>query len=274
MPRLSPLLNVMVTAARKAARQLKRDFGEVEHLQVTEKGPGDFVSRTDLAVEKALREELTKARPDFGLVMEEQGVVEGKDASHRWHIDPIDGTTNFIHGVPHVAISIGLEREGAPVAGLVYNPINDEMFVGERGQGAYLNDRRLRVSGRKELRTAVIGTGIPVADWDHQDDYVAQLAAVMPKVAGVRRFGSAALDLAWVAAGRFDGFWEHGLKSWDVCAGVLLVREAGGQVSDLAGGSNVLGGVGIVAGNQAIQPAMLKLLRGVKPAAKAAAAKT
>lgn len=268
MPPMSPTLTVMVGAARKAARAMRREFGEVEQLQVSQKGPGDFVTQTDLAVEKILRDELAKARPDFGFVMEEQGRVEGRDKSHRWHIDPIDGTTNFIHGIPHVAISIGLERDGTLLAGLVYNPITDEMYLAERGFGAYLNDRRIRVSGRTDMKTSVLGTGIPVANWAGQDEFSAQLTALMPQVAGIRRFGSAALDLAYVAAGRFDGFWERGLSSWDVAAGVLLVREAGGQVTTMTGSDAVLSGEGIVAGNQGIYPQLLKALRAVKLPAK------
>ncbi len=264
MPVLSPTLNVMVSAARKAARQIRRDFNEVEQLQVSRKGAADFVSQTDLAAEKILREELHKARPDFGFVLEESGEIKGKDTEHRWHIDPIDGTTNFIHGVPHFAISIGLERAGAPVAGVIYNPVSDELYIAERGKGAFLNDKRLRVSGRREMASALFATGLNLGEHGNPPLFFAQYAAVTQISAGVRRFGSAALDLAYVAAGRYDGFWEIGLNSWDTCAGIVMVREAGGQVSDLTGGGDVLGRKGIVAGNQELHPTLVKTLKAVK----------
>lgn len=269
MPPLSPTLNVMASAVRKASRVIRRDFGELENLQVSVKGPGDFVTQSDLATEKILRGELEKARPGYGFVMEEQGRIEGADKDHWWHIDPIDGTTNFIHGIPHVAISVGLERDGVLLAGVVYNPVREEMFLAERGKGAFFNDRRMRVSGRAHLKDAVIGTGVPVANWPDQPEFLAQLQAVMPEVAGIRRFGSAALDLAYVAAGRFDGFFERHLASWDVAAGIVLVREAGGQVTDMGGGPGVLENdkaknKGIVAGNQDIHAKLLKVLKSVK----------
>lgn len=264
MPALSPTLNVMVGAARKAARQIRRDFNEVEQLQVSRKGAADFVSQTDLAAEKILREELHKARPDYGFVLEESGEVKGKDTEHRWHVDPIDGTTNFIHGVPHFCISIGLERAGSPVAGVVYNPVSDELYVAERGKGAYLNDKRLRVSGRREMASALFATGLNLGPNGNPPLFYAQYAALTQVSAGIRRFGSAALDLCYVAAGRYDGFWEIGLNSWDTCAGIVMVREAGGQVTDMIGGGDVLGTKGIVAGNQELHPALLKALKAVK----------
>src|SRR6185369_12134291 len=201
-------MNVMTAAARKAAKVLIRDFGEVEHLQASKKGPADFVTQTDFRVEKILREELSRTRPHYGFVMEEGGVVEGLDKTHRWFIDPIDGTTNFIHGLPHFAISIGLEREGHLVAGLVFNPIRDEMFTAEKGQGAWLNDRRLRVSSRRELKDAIVATGIPYLGREGHEEFLGELGRIMNEVSGVRRFGAASLDLAFVAAGRFDAFWE------------------------------------------------------------------
>lgn len=231
-------MNVMVKAARKAARLIARDFGEVEQLQVSRKGPADFVTASDLKVEQSLRDDLSKARPGYGFVMEESGVVEGPDKSHRWIVDPIDGTTNFMHGIPHFAISIALEREGQLQSALIYNPIVDEMFWAEKGQGAFVNDRqakdrRLRVSARQDLKDSVIATGIPYAGKVGAETFKSELALVMESVAGIRRFGAASLDLAYVAAGRFDAYWERNLSAWDVAAGILIVREAGGEVSSL-----------------------------------------
>src|ERR1700719_3255229 len=236
----SATINVMGGAALKAARGLIRDFGEVEQLQVSVKGPGDFVSTADLRAEKVLRAELTKARPGYGLLMEEGGGVAGSDPRHRWIVDPLDGTTNFLHGIPHFAISIALERDGEIVAGIVYDATRDEMFWAEKGAGAYVNEHRLRVSARRGLGDAVIGTGIPFRGRGDHPSYLAALSAVMSSTAGVRRLGAAALDLAYVAAGRYDGFWEFGLKPWDIAAGMLLVKEAGGFVSDLAGGQTMM----------------------------------
>ncbi|MEX2642544.1 MAG: inositol monophosphatase family protein [Acetobacterales bacterium] len=225
----------MAGAAQKAARGLIRDFGEVEQLQVSVKGPADFVSAADLRAERTLRAELSRARPAFGLLMEEQGETKGSDDANRWIVDPLDGTTNFLHGIPHFCISIAHESEGRIVAGVVYDPLRDETFWAEKGVGAYLNRNRLRVSGRKKLGEAVFATGIPFADMPDQDRFLRTLAAVMPATAGVRRQGSAALDLAYVAAGRYEAFWEYGLKPWDIAAGVLLVQEAGGFVSEIGG---------------------------------------
>jgi len=227
----------MEAAARKAARGLVRDFGEVEQLQVSKKGPADFVSAADLRAERILRTELAKARPRFGFLLEEQGEVKGADEHNRWVIDPLDGTTNFLHGIPHFAISIAHERDGEVIAGVIYEPIRDEMFWAEKGSGAYLNDRRLRVSARDDLAVSLIATGLPFKGRPTHPRYLETLEAVMGRVAGIRRFGSAALDLAYVAAGRYEGFWEFALSRWDVAAGVLLVREAGGFVSDLMAGA-------------------------------------
>ena len=238
----SPLMTVMTDAVIKASRNLKRDFGEVENLQVSLKGPGDFVSQADRKAEKTIYEMLDKARPGYGFVMEESGVIEGSDKSHRWHIDPLDGTSNFLHGIPHFAISVGLEREGQMVAGVVLDVIKDEMFVAERGKGAYVNNRRLRVSGRRAMVQALFATGIPFAKVVRKTEFSITLAKLMPQVAGVRRFGSAALDLAWVAAGRYDGFWELGLNRWDIAAGLILVKEAGGFLSDPDGADPYLNG--------------------------------
>src|SRR3954463_7485351 len=219
----SATINVMTAAALKASRGLKRDFGEVEQLQVSMKGPADFVSNADLKAEKLLRAELSKGRPGYGFLMEESGASAGSDSRHRWIVDPLDGTTNFLHGIPHFAISIALERDGEIVAAVVYDPTRDEMFWAEKGIGAYLNDRRLRVSGRRRLGEALIATGIPFRERGNHPNYLAGLAAIMVETSGVRRFGSAALDLAYVAAGRYDGFWEVGLQPWDIAAGLLLV---------------------------------------------------
>src|SRR5205807_8958884 len=232
----------MTSAALKAARGLVRDFGEVEQLQVSIKGPGEFVSTADLKAERTLRNELHRARPGYGLLFEEGGTAEGSDPRHRWIVDPLDGTTNFLHGIPHFAISIALERDGEIIAGVVYEPIHDEMFWAEKGIGAYLNDRRLRVSARRQLGEALIGTGIPFGGRGDHPAYLATLAGVAAATSGVRRLGAAALDLAYVAAGRYDGFWEFGLFPWDIAAGLLLVRDAGGCVSDLAVGPNIVTG--------------------------------
>lgn len=256
-PRLSPALNVVVTAVQKAGRRLLRDFGETEKLQVSVKGPGDFVSQADTMAEETLRRELSRARPGFAFRMEESGTSGAEDWEWRWVVDPLDGTTNFLHGIPHWAISVGIEkRTGADtselMAGVIYNPASDEMFWAERGMGAFLNDRRLRVSGRKDLREAVFATGIPFAAIPRKAEFSQILARIMPQVAGVRRFGSAALDLAWTAAGRYDGYWELGIKPWDMAAGLVMVREAGGFVTDPDGGEAWPGG-DVVAGNQAMQ---------------------
>src|ERR1700722_11512581 len=236
MPYLSPALNVMTTAARKAARGLIRDFGELENLQVSMKGPADFVSTADKRTERILVEELTKARPGYNFLVEESGAIEGPDKSHRFIIDPLDGTTNFLHSVPHFAISIALEREGQIVSAVVHNPVTDEMFTAEKGQGAYLNNRRLRVAARKSLKEALVATGMPYLGHGDHEKFLAELAAIMAEVAGIRRFGAAALGLARLAAGRVDAFWERGLSSWDIAAGMLLVREAGGTITEPQGG--------------------------------------
>lgn len=257
----SPLINVMQQAARKAARGLMRDFGEVENLQVSRKGPGDFVSHADTRTERLLREELGRVRPNFGFVMEESEPEVGRDPDQRWIVDPLDGTTNFLHGIPHFAISIAAQQGHEIVAGLVFQPLSDEMFWAERGQGAYLNERRIRVAGRHELADSVIATGIPHLGRTASEGYMRELDAVSGQVAGIRRMGAAALDLAYVAAGRCDAMWETGLEIWDIAAGVLLVREAGGFVSTTGGSDNVLGSGDVLAGNSALHGRMLRLLR-------------
>jgi myo-inositol-1(or 4)-monophosphatase len=259
----SALMTVMIAAARKAGRGLTRDFGEVEQLQVSVKGPANFASSADLRSEDTLFKELSKARPGYGFLMEERGTVEGPDKTHRWIVDPLDGTTNFLHGVPLFCIAIALERDGDIVAGLTYNPIHDELYTAEKGQGAFLNNRRLRVAARKSLADALVTTGIPHRGRVHlQGRFLADCKKLMAEVAGIRRTGSAAIDLAWVAAGRSDGFIEHGLSPWDIAAGSLLVREAGGIVTDAAGGKRLFETGGIVAANTHIHRAMLELLAG------------
>ena len=257
----SAILNVMVQAAMKAGRSLARDFGEVQNLQVSLKGPGDYVSQADRKAEDIIFTELSKARAGYGFLMEERGAVAGEDDQHRWIVDPLDGTTNFLHGIPVFSISIALERQGQIVAAVVYNPAMDELYTAERGGGAFLNDRRLRVSGRTKLVDAVIGCGVPHLGRGHHGNFLLELRNVMGEVAGIRRLGSAALDLAYVAAGRMDGFWETALSPWDVAAGILLVREAGGFVSDDKGGQDMLDGGSIVAGNETIHRALIKTLK-------------
>ena len=257
----SPVINVMASAALKAAKGLIRDFGEVEQLQVSIKGPGDFVSAADVKAESTLKVELGRARPGYGMLFEEGGASAGTDKRHRWIVDPLDGTTNFLHGVPHFAISIGLERDGEIVAGVVYEPTRDELYWAEKGAGAYLNDRRLRVSARRQMGEALVGTGISARGLGANPHYSATVAAVMGATAGVRRFGAAALDLAYVAAGRLDGFWEYGLSPWDIAAGMLLVREAGGYVSDLAGGQTMMTSGNILAANDHLHLPLGALMR-------------
>ncbi|CAK7193307.1 Inositol-1-monophosphatase [Commensalibacter sp. Nvir] len=240
--RLSPHMSVMQNAAQKAARGLLRDFNEVEMLQVSIKGPGDFVSQADLKSENIIRTELEKARPGYAFLMEESGASGSENWSWRWIVDPLDGTTNFLHGIPHWSISIALQKRNDNgdielVSGLVYNPTSNEMFWAEKGLGAFFNERRLRVSTRRDLSQAVFGTGIQFAlsSETKLQNFVKTAHSLMPHIAGLRRFGSAALDLAWVAAGRYEGYWQLDLKPWDVAAGIVLVREAGGYVTDPQG---------------------------------------
>ncbi len=257
----SALLNVMVQAAMKAGRGLARDFGEVQNLQVSRKGPADFVSNADLTAEKTIYEELKLARPDYGFLMEESGEETGVDPQHRWIVDPLDGTTNFLHGIPFFAVSIALERDGEIVAGVIYNPAMDELYAAERGNGAFLNDRRMRVAGRRDIGEAVIGTGIPyMAHGDHIR-HLKEQQAVMKKVSGIRRPGAAALDLAFVAAGRFDAFWEHDLQAWDMAAGIILIRESGGIVSDLDDRQEMLKKGNIVCGNTHMHKDLLQIVK-------------
>jgi myo-inositol-1(or 4)-monophosphatase len=233
MSRPSPTVTVMMDAARAAGRRLIRDFGEVENLQVSRKGPADFVSAADKKAEEIIRKALEKARPGYGFLLEEGGEVQGSDKTHRFIVDPLDGTLNFLHGIPHFAISIGLERDSKLRAGVVFDPMRNEMFWAEEGNGAWLENKRLRVGARRKLTEAVVTTGIPQLGVNGGEKFLDELARVRTEVAAVRRFGSAALDLAWVAAGRFDGFWERGLSPWDIAAGFVLMQEAGGMVIGL-----------------------------------------
>jgi len=260
-------MNVMIAAARKAARSLARDFGEVAQLQVSVKGPANFVSAADHRAEDILFRELSRARPGYGFLMEERGAVSGADESHRWIVDPLDGTTNFLHSIPLFAISIGLEREGQLVAGLIYNPISDERYTAEKGKGAFLNDRRIRVAARRTLADAVVATGIPHRGRGGHPRFLREAEAIMREVAGIRRTGSAALDLAWTAAGRFDAYWEHNLQPWDLAAGILIVREAGGVVTDMQGGSRIFDTGGVLAGNPTLSRGLLSILSTAQQAA-------
>ena len=280
--RLSPHMTVMQNAAQKAAKRLLRDFSEVEQLQVSVKGPGDFVSQADLRAEATIREELGKGRPGYSFLMEESGMSGSANWAWRWIVDPLDGTTNFLHGIPQWCISVALERRlqdgGSEImAAMIYNPVNDEMFWAEKGVGAYLNERRLRVSARREIKDALFATGIPFANvpGGQRLAFARTLGVLMPQVAGIRRFGAAALDMAWVAAGRYDGYWELGLKPWDMAAGLLIVREAGGFVTDAAGRESVLHEAGpndIVAANPHMHARLLEVVADGVAAAEGRAA--
>jgi myo-inositol-1(or 4)-monophosphatase len=261
----SALLNIMVQAATKAGRSLTRDFGEVENLQVSRKGPADFVSNADKKAEEIVFEELRKARPTYAFLMEEGGEVRGTDGQHRWIIDPLDGTTNFLHGVPMFAVAIALERAGEIVASVVYNPVMNELFTAEKGQGAWLNDRkRLRVAGRQHLVDSLIVTGINSTGSEGATLQLRQMTQVTPAAAGIRRTGSASTDLAWLSAGRFDGYWEGQLSPWDVAPGWLLLREAGGTMTDFSGTPGSIWNGEVVAGNEIVQGELLKVLKAVK----------
>ncbi|MEM6461707.1 MAG: inositol monophosphatase family protein [Pseudomonadota bacterium] len=257
----SALLNVMVQAAIKAGRSLSRDFGEVQNLQVSLKGPSDYVSQADRKAEEIVLGELSRARPTYSVLAEESGEIRGTDGQHRWIVDPLDGTTNFLHGIPLFAISIALERDGEIVCGVIYNPAMDELYTAERGKGAFLNDRRMRVAGRRNLADCVVGTGVPHLGRGQHNKYIEELRLVMGEVAGIRRLGAAALDLAYVAAGRLDAFWEEGLSAWDVAAGMIMIREAGGFVSDIGGGRRVFETNSILAGNERISQALVPFLK-------------
>ena len=265
MSKPSPVGSVMIAAARAAGRSLARDFGEVENLQVSKKGPADFVSNADHRAEDIIYTHLTKARPGYGFVMEERGIVEGTDKSNRFIVDPLDGTLNFLHGQPHYAVSIALERDGVLLTGVVFDVAKNEIFWAESGRGCWLDQRKLHVANRRRLNASVIATGTP---WhgkseDAHNGFSREILAMTPACAGIRRYGSAALDLAWVAAGRFDGFWERGLQAWDIAAGMVLVREAGGDTIEIDGGDPLKTG-SIIAGNEEIRPLIEQQLRRAK----------
>lgn len=269
MAQLSGLIRVMEKAARKAGGRLRRDFGEIEHLQVSRKGPSDFVSKADMRAERTIYDELLHARPDWGFVLEEAGTIEGDPDKPRWIIDPLDGTSNFLHGIPHFGISIAVQEPkpggggwGEVTAGVIYQPITDETYWAEKTRGAWLHDGRLRVSSRGRLDDALISTGIPFQGAGDPEQWTAIYNAIGPKVAGIRRFGAASLDLAWLAAGRYDGFWESGLSDWDTAAGCLLVREAGGFVSDFRGRSQPIHSAQVLAANGDLHSKLHKLLAG------------
>ena len=264
---LSGIIRVMEKAARKAGGRLRRDFGEVEHLQVSRKGPADFVSKADMRAERIIYDELLLARPGWGFVLEEAGVIEGEPGMPRWVIDPLDGTSNFLHGIPHFAVSIAAQEPkpdgsgwGDVIAGVVYQPITDETFWAEKNRGAWLHDGRLRVSARGRLSDALIATGIPFQGAGDPAEWMKIYSSIGPQVAGIRRFGAASLDMAWVAAGRFDGFWESGLNDWDTAAGCLLIREAGGFVSDFRGRSLPIHSGQVLAANDVLHSRLHKSL--------------
>ncbi|WP_101069246.1 inositol monophosphatase family protein [Roseovarius salinarum] len=255
-------LNLMIKAARRAGRSLVKDFREVENLQVSMKGAGDFVSRADIAAEKILKEELRGARPTYGWLAEEEGGEDGEDPTRRWLVDPLDGTTNFLHGLPHFAVSIALEHKGRVVAGVIFDPAKDEMFFAEKGEGAWLNESRLRVSGRGKMIEAIFATGVPFGGRADLPETLRDLGRLMPACAGVRRWGSAALDLAYVAAGRYEGFWERGLNAWDLAAGLVILREAGGLAEAMEPGASILDSGTVIGANEAIFDKFARTIRG------------
>jgi myo-inositol-1(or 4)-monophosphatase len=257
----SAILNIMVQAAAKAGRSLTRDFGEVENLQVSRKGPADFVTSADQAAEKIILEELRYARPTYSFLMEEGGEIKGEDGQHRWIVDPLDGTTNFLHSIPLFAVAIALERNGEIIASVIYNPIMEELYTAQKGAGAWLNNRRLRVASRRKISDAVISTGIKTTGTKNDALTLKQLGIISPSCAGIRRTGSASTDLAWLAAGRIDGYWEANLGAWDVAPGYLLVKEAGGFVSDYSGKDRSISTGEVVAGNEIIQAKLLKSIK-------------
>ncbi len=261
MSQASANLNIMIKTARRAGRSLVRDFGEIEKLQVSTKGPGDFVSKADIKAEAIIHEDLTEARPNYGWMGEESVEVKGADPTRRWIVDPLDGTSNFLHGLPHWAVSIGLEHKGEIVIAVVFDPVKDEMFTAEKGAGCWLNDNRLRVSGRSTMIEMLFATGLPFGGRADLPETLQDLARILPTCAGVRRWGAAALDLAYVAAGRYDGFWERNLHPWDIAAGLLLVKEAGGLTAPLREGSNILGDGDIIAANAQVFERFVKIVR-------------
>ena len=256
-------LNLMIKAARRAGKALVKDFREVENLQVSTKGPGDFVTKADREAERIIKEDLMGARPTYGWLGEETGEQEGQDPTRRWIVDPLDGTTNFLHGMPHWAISIALEHKGEITSAVVFDAAKDEMFWAEKGSGAWMNDRRLRVSGRRAMHEAVFATGVPFSTKKTLPATLADLARLMPACAGMRRWGVASLDLAYVAAGRFDGYWERELQPWDIAAGILLVKEAGGLIAPVREGYDILEKGALICANEPLFAPLVKIIRDV-----------
>lgn len=259
---LSANLNVMIKTARRAGAGLLRDFGEVEQLQVSTKGPGDFVSRADRKAEEFIKGALMEARPSYGFLGEEGAEIEGEDPTRRWIVDPLDGTTNFLHGMPHWAVSIGLEHKGKIVAGVIHDPVKNETFFAEKGEGAFVNDHRLRVSGRRAMIESVFATGLPFAGSRHLPSSLQELGRLLPVCAGVRRWGAASLDMAYVAAGRYEGYWERGLSPWDLAAGIIIVQEAGGFVESINPDEDILSSGAVICANDPIFPGFAKIIRG------------
>lgn len=255
-------LNIMINAARKAGRSLAKDFREVENLQVSLKGASDFVSRADVAAEAVVKEELMTARPTYGWLAEEGGEEPGTDPTRRWIVDPLDGTTNFLHGLPHFAVSIALEHKGSILAGVIYDPSRDELFFAEKGQGAFVNESRLRVSGRRTMSECIFATGLPFAGRSDLPETIAELAKILPISAGVRRFGAASLDMAYVAAGRYDGYWERNLQPWDVAAGIIIMKEAGGFIEPLDPNGDIVADGSVICANDPMFPQLCKVIRG------------
>ena len=250
----------MVKAVRKASKSLIRDFGEVEKLQVSLKGPGDFVTLSDKKVEEVLINELQKARPDYSILSEEVGLIKNYE-EFKWIIDPIDGTANFLHGIPHFAISVGLEKNGEIICGIIYDPIKDEMFIAEKGNGSYLNNQRMRVSARSKLNNCMVVTGGPKRQSKHREKVFEEYKKISSEVnIPIRKMGSAALDMAYVAAGRYDGFWQRDLNYWDIAAGIILVKEAGGFVTDFKGNKDYVENKTILAANSKINEEIIKVL--------------
>ena len=260
----SSLIQVMVGAVRKGCKGVARDFGEVTELQVSKKGPGDFVTAADKRVEAALLEELLRVRPGYGFLGEESGEIIGSDKTHRWIVDPIDGTTNFMHGIPHFACTVALEREGEIVAGVTFNPVTNDLYWAEKGKGAYHNDRRLRVSSRKVLEDSLIATGLPFIGKAGHAQALKELHQIMQRTVGIRRMGACSLDLAYVAAGQYDGYWERGLNAWDMAAGLLLIQEAGGTFSAIDNDDSPLTTGTLVCGNLDLCPVLRERLRSVQ----------